>query len=407
MKKTLILLVLCSLSLHSQWKNSRIQGAPPVNTLVAAKSSSGVLKIYAGTHMGMYCSSDSGTTWVASSSGLTSVCVFSLMAFDSVLFAGTWGHGFYKSVDEAQHWISANSPTTQNLTVRCLKSMGKVIFAGTNPDGIFRSTSGGSDWMQVNTGLTNKTVTALAMNNSKIIAGTSGGIFVSADSGAHWIPASSGTTKSIQALTSDGIFDFASTVTEIYRSTDQGDHWTLAGSGISSYPITAFVALVDNNGSRYLYASSFKGRIFQSTDDGINWSQVADLQDTLMTLDTYKLQVFAGSQSGTVWQTNVTQIGTDVHYASSELPIQFRLFQNYPNPFNPVTNVEFRMKNEGKVKLAVYDLLGREVAVLVNERKPAGRYEVTWDASRFSSGAYFCTLQAGAFRETRRMILMK
>jgi hypothetical protein len=85
----------------------------------------------------------------------------------------------------------------------------------------------------------------------------------------------------------------------------------------------------------------------------------------------------------------------------------FRLDQNYPNPFNPTTAVSYQLSAVSDVKLAVYDLLGREVAVLVNERKAPGQYEVQFDATRLASGMYFCSMTAGAFHETRKLILMK
>jgi hypothetical protein len=91
----------------------------------------------------------------------------------------------------------------------------------------------------------------------------------------------------------------------------------------------------------------------------------------------------------------------------SKIPQSFSLDQNYPNPFNPMTSVEWRMPNSAHVSLSVYDPLGREVAVLVNEKKDAGTYSVQWDASARASGIYFYTLQAGTFRETKRMLLLK
>jgi hypothetical protein len=89
------------------------------------------------------------------------------------------------------------------------------------------------------------------------------------------------------------------------------------------------------------------------------------------------------------------------------LPTAFVLDQNYPNPFNPETKIEFSITRSSLVNLKIFDVLGREVAVLLNEKMPAGRYSVKWDASRFSSGIYFYRLQAGKFRETKRMILLK
>ncbi len=89
------------------------------------------------------------------------------------------------------------------------------------------------------------------------------------------------------------------------------------------------------------------------------------------------------------------------------VPTVTSLQQNYPNPFNPETKIEYRTKEKGWVELAVYDLLGRNVALLVDEERPAGLHTVSWDAGRLPSGVYFYTLRAGSFTQTRKMILMK
>jgi hypothetical protein len=91
----------------------------------------------------------------------------------------------------------------------------------------------------------------------------------------------------------------------------------------------------------------------------------------------------------------------------TEVPSTFTLFQNYPNPFNPSTTIEYQIPKQSYVTLKVFDLLGREVARLVNQLKQAGAHSVKWDASRLSSGVYFYTIAAGTYRETKRMILMK
>ncbi|MBK7379471.1 MAG: T9SS type A sorting domain-containing protein [Ignavibacteriales bacterium] len=93
-------------------------------------------------------------------------------------------------------------------------------------------------------------------------------------------------------------------------------------------------------------------------------------------------------------------------------PEIFSLEQNYPNPFNPTTRIKFEIPGQARnantlVTLKVYDVLGNEVAILVNEEKPAGKYEVTFDASQLSSGIYFYTLKAGTFVETKKLILLK
>jgi hypothetical protein len=83
------------------------------------------------------------------------------------------------------------------------------------------------------------------------------------------------------------------------------------------------------------------------------------------------------------------------------------LEQNYPNPFNPTTVVTYLLPVASNVKLIVYDLLGRPVATLVNERQAAGRHSVKFDAGGLSSGVYFYRLQAGNFVRTKKMILVQ
>jgi hypothetical protein len=85
----------------------------------------------------------------------------------------------------------------------------------------------------------------------------------------------------------------------------------------------------------------------------------------------------------------------------------FYLYNNYPNPFNPNTTISWQSPVSSHQTLKVYDLLGREVATLVDEFKPAGRYEVEFDASALSSGTYFYRLQAGEYIETKKMILLR
>jgi subtilisin-like proprotein convertase family protein len=89
------------------------------------------------------------------------------------------------------------------------------------------------------------------------------------------------------------------------------------------------------------------------------------------------------------------------------IPNRFMLYQNYPNPFNPVTTVKYDLAKDVKVKITVYDLLGREVAVPVNEFKKAGSYSMKFDGTQMASGIYFYKIEAGNFVETKKMILVK
>ena len=90
-----------------------------------------------------------------------------------------------------------------------------------------------------------------------------------------------------------------------------------------------------------------------------------------------------------------------------QLPNNMSLSNNYPNPFNPSTKIEYKIPETGRVLLKVYDLLGREVVTLVNEEKPAGSYDITFDANKLPSGVYYYRLASENFIETKKMVLIK
>ncbi|MBS1494040.1 MAG: T9SS type A sorting domain-containing protein [Bacteroidetes bacterium] len=94
---------------------------------------------------------------------------------------------------------------------------------------------------------------------------------------------------------------------------------------------------------------------------------------------------------------------------SPVIAYNYKLNQNYPNPFNPTTKINYELKNAGFVTMKVYDLLGREIAELVNETKEAGRYTIDFNASKYmmASGIYFYRIQTGEFVDTKRMVLVK
>jgi len=96
---------------------------------------------------------------------------------------------------------------------------------------------------------------------------------------------------------------------------------------------------------------------------------------------------------------SVTQIGTTVN--------SFELKQNYPNPFNPTTNINFSIPKSEFVKISVYNILGKEVAVLSEEKLSPGSYNVKFDAANYSSGVYFYKISAGEFNSIKRMLLLK
>jgi hypothetical protein len=96
-----------------------------------------------------------------------------------------------------------------------------------------------------------------------------------------------------------------------------------------------------------------------------------------------------------------------IYVSGENLPVKYSLEQNYPNPFNPVTKIKYSIPQSNSVSLTVYDILGSEIKIIVNEEKPAGSYEVEFNASDLASGIYFYRLQAGSFVQTKKMIVLK
>ena len=118
------------------------------------------------------------------------------------------------------------------------------------------------------------------------------------------------------------------------------------------------------------------------------------------------MNIFAGTQGDGVWRRPLSQI-ISVQNISTEVPAQFSIEQNYPNPFNPTTNLEFGISKMGFVSLKVYDVIGKEVATLVNESLSPGSYQVEFDGSNLTSGVYFYRMETGSFTDTKRMLLIK
>ena len=117
-------------------------------------------------------------------------------------------------------------------------------------------------------------------------------------------------------------------------------------------------------------------------------------------------QYTGGNGRGDV-SVSYTNVHILIHNITTEIPSKYDLAQNYPNPFNPVTNLEFGIPDLGFVSLKIYDLLGKEVVTLVNEKLNPGTYRVEFDAGSLTSGVYFYRLTSGDFTDTKRMVLVK
>jgi hypothetical protein len=163
---------------------------------------------------------------------------------------------------------------------------------------------------------------------------------------------------------------------------------------------------VDQGGK--IYSATAEG-VLVSTNDGATWDDITGGipgQSTWSLVITSNDNVYVGTFIDGVCRRLSSAI-TSVGETHNELPAETMLYNNYPNPFNPATVVRYQLPLASEVKLVVFDLLGREVSVLVDEKREAGIHEVKFDASHLPSGVYFYRLQAGNFVETKKLVLVR
>jgi photosystem II stability/assembly factor-like uncharacterized protein len=310
--------------------------------------------------------------------------------------------------------MSLSGTSTYNCVFFPTTSIG---FASGTDNYLHKTVNGGNNWLGVGAGLSVSNVNTLFFADTSIgYAGTSDPrLAKTTDGGVTWVD--------------DG--DITGTITDIYFI-DTNHGWAVGGTDILTYDSGIWTQQNNTTGFS-LYSVFFLnenegwivgngGTILHSTDGGVNWTAqasgtVALLRDVFFTSATNGYVV---GNSGTI--LHYTQI-TDIDDVTTQ-PTEFKLEQNYPNPFNPITKIKFTIptppsssplakgRNEvGFVSLKVYDVLGNEVATLVNEEKAPGIYETEFNPASSiknpASGIYFYQLKAGDYLETKKMILMK
>jgi hypothetical protein len=365
----------------------------------------GGTNLFAGTEGdGVFLSTNYGDSWSQVNDGLTNLLVYAFAMNSTYLFVGTDDRVF-RSSNNGSNWEPVNNGLT-NPFVQALAVSGTNLFAGTAyPGGAFLSTNNGDNWVAVDSGLTSDPIINLTVSGPNLFAGSVGhGVFLSTNNGNSWSQVNNGLTNDfILAFTVNGINLFAGTFEGAFHSTNNGSSWTHVG--LTNYYVGAFVWSEGN-----LFAGAASNGVFLSSNNGGSWSDVTNglgnyNVGSLAISGTY---LFASTLYDGVWQRPLSEMITSVReIARNEMPSEYRIGTNYPNPFNPTTKIKYQIPELSFVTLKVFDVLGSEVATLVNEEKLIGNYEIEFDAQELTSGIYFYELQAGSFVETKKMVLMK
>ena len=402
----------CSGALNAQWVQTGVLGGgePNIKSLAAIGK-----YVFAGTDSGVFVSSDDGTIWTQSNTGLTDTSVPSLAVDDSEVFAGTHD-GVFRSTDHGSTWNAANSGPMQNTDVAALIFKGSNLFAATFGNGILVSTDRGASWTKTDSGITDSYFFCLAVSGSNIVAGDEKGIFLSTDNGTSWNAILNGWNGpwgyNVRALAVSGGNLYAGVdanygSNSIYRSTDNGETWTILSGSPSGTTTYAFAVSGTN-----VFAGG-DGGVDVSTDNGATWmmASTSEFPTTIISaLAASDTNLYAGTAIDPpigVFRRPLSQMITAVEEEGNTMPASFSLSQNYPNPFNPSTVIRYELPTNGYVTLKVYDILGREVRTLVDERQNSGIHSVTFNASGLASGVYFYRIEAGAYHDTKRLLLLK
>lgn len=408
----LIIIMISATILQAQWtalNNSfgkKITGLiVEGNTIIATTDSNGV-----------YFSENGGQSWTQRNTGITNRRVLSLTKKNNLIAIGTYGAGVYTSTNNGLNWsVSTTGMTLPYIYSLLISSPNNYIFAGSGGYGGFLSTNNGNSWSQ-NLGTTYIVTCYYQTPAGYYLCGAGPRIYKSTNEGANWIQiASSNTTVKDITTTprpTSGFNIFVGSLDGMFISTNEGVSWSTINSGLDYRHINSVAASGTN-----VFAGSYEGGVYLSTNNGTNWTTI---NTGLTNLFVQKLfvdgsYIYAGTENGVIWRRLLSEVITSLD-DENEILSDFYLDQNYPNPFNPNTTISFSLPKAGFVTLKIYDVLGNEVATLVDEYRAAGRHKIDFNAreiSSLASGVYIYKLfvesvgRSGNFWQVKKMIFMK
>jgi photosystem II stability/assembly factor-like uncharacterized protein len=390
---------------------------------------------------------DGGNSWFTSlseSSGFTKLGFVNNMTGYVGRYIAANNNTLYRTTNGGGSWIVVYTPTDVKpvdmsvLSADLLWIVDDIPFAG----GVFRTTDGGISWVRQYEG---NNPSGIYMYNERIgfiTGGTSASFKKTTDSGFNWFTVTGGAWSDIYFI--DSLTGWKCNVIpwpnyDMKKTTDGGLNWTsqtlptgglINSSTMSNFSVLNRDTLWGTGGYVYYGNGIYRGILYKTTNGGNNW--LFQVPDTSFGIGGFFDVQFLNQKTGwgigtkansyaVYWNIHTTN-GGDTTFVlgltqiSSEVPEEFRLYQNYPNPFNPVTNIKYQIPNNNSiVKLAVYDISGREIMTLVDQKQNAGSYQADFSGFGYSSGVYFYKLIIRSdeskgkevFTETKKMILLK
>jgi photosystem II stability/assembly factor-like uncharacterized protein len=360
-------------------------------------------------------STDGGNSWIFQARYPASFNALSMVNNNLGYAVGGTGNGrIYKTTNGGTNWLLLNVFASTFFDVQFVNKDTGWVCSYLGFGGLYKTTNGGVNWSpQMSSSYYPKKLFFISKDTGWVISDEANGkLYWTTNSGANWnlkYTFTTGVGDVFFVSWDTGWVTGGGGGTGIMKTTNSGSNW-FAANNPTPFGDSKLFFKDNKNG----WAGSGQSKIV-ATVDGENWGYQTTPNFThynVLFIDT--LKGWAGGGGNDIIHS--TDGGGPINSTikiSEVVPDNFRLFQNYPNPLNPKTNIKLLIKSNGKsekskIKLAVYDIAGKEITILLEQELNAGTYETTFDGANYSSGIYFYTLVAdGKLIDTKRMILIK
>jgi len=382
---------------------------------------------------------DSGRIYKTTNSGGNWNLVFSnnIHGFSDIAFPNSttgyvignydWYYNFYsngrmlKTTNGGNNWdIFLNMPYQTFYTLTFIDQ--NTGFIGCDSNLILRTTNAGTNWNTVSI----PAQYLYHIRDISFINNTTGYLFgiysyYSISKSAIYKTTNAGNNWSVVFDSSGSIFN-----THIYfvnneigfkyygsvnlqKTTNGGTNWFYSNLPYINNGVSSMRFINSNTGWIGGNNSQLGSMIIKTTNGGVNWllqfNEHSKGITSIFAFDSDNAWLCGGYSS--IYKTTNGGGNIGIKKINDYIPSHYSLSQNYPNPFNPTTNIRYQIPNNSYVVLKIYDILGKEIATLVNEKLKAGEYESTFDGSGLPSGVYFYKLEAGEYSETKKMLVIK
>jgi|GEM_PF-6557618 len=403
------------------------------------------LRIYQITHMGpalyvatfgygLFRSEDLGDTWEDINRGID----YSDIRSQARLLSGAdtltalFATGVYRSIDKGDHWqqiysSNKNISTEKYASVTAESPVNAVyhFLASSYSATIYRNTNRFDGWQLVKNGFgPNISISdMIGLDGRLLVATYDSQIFSSEDLGVTWtlrdsLPSGYDVRDfEVMEVNGEKLLLAAVGYAGFYLSRDYGETWTVSKIGLASVALSNLAT-----SHPFIFAGSseihYGHRLYMSSDLGASWSGADEGAETITPILLHVAPVdahgnkmlYMGTANDGIWRRPLSQFLTHVETGANDTrPADFLLLHNYPNPFNGQTVIRYHLPAPGQVSLAVYDILGKKVATLVDGQQGAGEQKVIFSAADrpLATGIYYAVLTSSSAKKIIKMVLMQ